>query len=301
MINYCFRFTNDLGGNVLFGDYLYAEKARIAESTTGTLSAYHGFKAYYPLPYGSFASGTSSADDYSGKINMSNYIAYNTNAEMSDPLLKYDKVTSIDRENSAIRDQIGEFSVVNEDGKTYIYGLPVYSKSERSYNYFINGVQCKIENRDRVTTNSVLTNGENGTISDLKKVGQSDDTPYANNYLLTAILDQDYVDVDNDGPDEDDLGGWVKFSYEKVFGDQNINNDNTWYKWRMPYSGLNYMPNDVIENIDDMGAVSMGYKEVYYLKSIETKTHVAEFNLKKRNDCLPANELENKAVNGQKR
>ncbi len=297
--NYCFRFNNDLGGNVLFGEYFKSDRAEIEDNFL-----LPGFQSRKVGEYNSFQGQTTSGDNYSGKINMSHYIAYNTNSEMQeDKFLSYDKTQEpVERTDSKIQDQIGEFSVINEDGKTYIYGLPVYSMDESQYSYYLGGVAGVSQNHDYTELSSIttdqLSSDENlDCINGLKKVGQIDKTPYANSYLLTAILDQDYVDVNNNGPDEADLGGWVKFSYTKVFGGD-FNSNAGWYKWRDPYKGLNYHENDQIDDVDETGSVSIGYKEVYYLDKIETRTHVAKFNISDRKDCMPAHGSELSAAQG---
>jgi hypothetical protein len=297
--NYCFRFNNDLGGNVLFGEFFQKDRAEIEDNFL-----LPGFQSRKVGAYNSFQGQTTSGDNYSGKINMSHYIAYNTNSEMQeDKFLSYDKTNEpVERTDSKIQDQIGEFSVVNEDGKTYIYGLPVYSMNESQYSYYLGGVASVTQNHDytelsNITTDQLSSDENLDCINGLKKVGQIDKTPYANNYLLTAILDQDYVDVNNNGPDEADLGGWVKFSYTKVFGGD-FNSSAGWYKWRDPYKGLNYHENDQIDDVDETGSVSIGYKEVYYLDKIETRTHVAKFNISDRKDCMPAHGSELSAAQG---
>jgi hypothetical protein len=40
---------------------------------------------------------------------------------------------------------------------------------------------------------------------------------FAHSYLLTNVLNADYVDADNiKGPSKGDLGGYLQFSYKKV-------------------------------------------------------------------------------------
>lgn len=295
--NFSFRFNNDLGGNILFGEYYAADRAEIVNNVLVQLP---GFRSHKTAQYNSYVASSTGGDNYTGKITMSNYIAFNTNAEMfGDRFLSYEKSTQpLDRSNSQITSQIGEFSVVNEDGKTYIYGLPVYSMNESQYSYYLAGVNdVRLNGNTKLPASTDLKDSDFDYIDGLKKVGQIDKTPYANNYLLTAVLDQDYVDVDNDGPDADDLGGWVKMSYTKVFGGD-FNSTVDWYKWREPYTGLNFNENDLVDKDDETGSVSIGYKEVYYLEKIETRTHVAKFNISDREDCLPAHGSELSAAQG---
>jgi hypothetical protein len=78
---------------------------------------------------------------------------------------------------------------------------------------------------------------------------------------LTAITGPDFVDRGTTGVvDEEDWGYWVKFDYGMSAGR---------YNYRSPYMG--YM--------DDGTSLSysVGRKEVYYLNSIETRSHIALF------------------------
>ncbi len=94
------------------------------------------------------------------------------------------------------------------------------------------------------------------------------DKPYASTYLLTNTTTFDYVDVDNNGPSERDFGGWTKFNYRQAHSD---------YRFRAPYTGLFYNRGRLTDPTDETGSMSSGKKEVNYLESIETKTHVAYF------------------------
>ncbi|MEL6141873.1 MAG: hypothetical protein AAFU67_09675, partial [Bacteroidota bacterium] len=62
------------------------------------------------------------------------------------------------------------------------------------------------------------------------------------------------------------------------------------------YSGLLYNRNSLSDPDDDMGLLIDGEKEVYYLKKIETKTHVAIFNTVDRRDGRSASYNEAAAV-----
>lgn len=77
---------------------------------------------------------------------------------------------------------------------------------------------------------------------------------YATAWLLTAITGPDYIDVKGDGLSKDDYGYWVEFEYgEWTDG----------YYWRFPY--------------DSEETNEWGRKQLYYLNSIKTKTHIAYF------------------------
>ncbi len=89
---------------------------------------------------------------------------------------------------------------------------------------------------------------------------------FATSWLLTAIKGPDYVDRGTlEKVDEEDWGYWVRFVYDKM-NDVNI--------WRAPYSG---MTETVSEEDEIIQQYSTGLREVFYLSSVETKTHKAVF------------------------
>lgn len=215
----------------------------------------------------------------------SSYIGYHTNEIVKHKnFLAYQKRQDIEdlvqREGNGFKDLIGEICTYNEEGSRYIYGIPVYTKDEKTRSHGVRegGGDCSVP----------ISNVIHYDIDDrLDEVGKDMFAPYANTYLLTEITNTDYIDRTFNGPSEDDFGGWTKFSYTKEYGYNNTHNDNKWYKWRMPYNGLNYSKNAHSDVRDDMGTYVSGQKEIYYLDAVETKTHIAKFIL---ND--PANSLE---------
>ncbi|MBK9288485.1 MAG: hypothetical protein IPN38_12565 [Flavobacteriales bacterium] len=50
------------------------------------------------------------------------------------------------------------------------------------------------------------------------KAGRDAAAPYATSHLLTSIQDPDYLDLTNNGPSLDDLGGFTIFRYTQQFG-----------------------------------------------------------------------------------
>jgi hypothetical protein len=99
--------------------------------------------------------------------------------------------------------------------------------------------------------------------------------------LLTAVTGPDFVDINNDGePGFGDLGYWVKFNYN-----ENPDVDN--YEWREPVAGYKptgiYDPYTPEEKLDK--SFTCGKKQISYVKSIETNTHIAEFELSNRKDA----------------
>jgi hypothetical protein len=104
-------------------------------------------------------------------------------------------------------------------------------------------------------------------------VGQVVSDPYASTYLLTQNTTFNYVDADTvQGPSDGDFGGWTKFDYKKLYG-----GDTSWYRYRFPYNGLYYDEGRMCDLKDQTGSFTSGEKEVFYLKCIETKSHIAFF------------------------
>ena len=89
-------------------------------------------------------------------------------------------------------------------------------------------------------------------------------TPYASNWLLTAIKGPDYVDYNRDGKCSDgDWGYWVKFEHGMADRPQ---------VWRSPYRDT--APGAFSTDVETM---SIGAREMVYLDRIETATHLALF------------------------
>lgn len=129
------------------------------------------------------------------------------------------------------------FSITNESGVTYHYGLPAYSYDEEMYQ----------EN---------MKQGLNFTR--LKRP-----LSYAYTWHLTTVTGPDFVDRNANGKaDAADWGYWVNFDYGKW-----SNN----YVWRNPAEGFHR------DDDPDFKNCTMGRKEIYYLNSISTRTHTALF------------------------
>ncbi len=286
-----FRFTNDLGG------YL-------------SMTASDTPEAFNPYYTSSFSRVVNSNE----RVGRSTFVGYATNDQMTKVLSNGSRTKHyysysqeagnssntraeqyLDRTEAKIKDAVGEFALSGADGKRYVYGLPVYSRFEKS-------LQFDVAEYGTTSWDKQLVFNDNATEhhKDTKLNGSVRVTPHASQYLLTQITTPDYLDLSNDGPTSDDLGGYTAFEYRHseatiaastakyAHGDYLSNHDNDkpareWYKWRHPYRGLNYSPNKLLIRDDDRGSVSMGEKEVYYLKSIETKTHIAFFVTNKAN------------------
>lgn len=276
-----FRFNNDLGGEVDFFDSDNPQKASI--NFAGGIIGGKSFTASLPT-------GIKSSMNDGARTKRSSYIGYTRNDDYSavtDGIRykTYNKQTTVENlvDRSNIGKQVGEFSVTNEDGNRYVYGLPVFSRKERNLQFGLQGLSASnIQNR-YVAYKNITPLANQKTV-----VGEERQQPYASTYLLTEITDPDYIDRTFDGPTRDDFGGWTKFNYTRKYGSNDKVNGSGWFKWRVPYNGLLYNRNELSDPEDDMGSLMDGEKEIYYLDAIETKTHIARFFLSDREDGLSA-------------
>ncbi len=176
--------------------------------------------------------------------------------------------------------KISSFSIFNGQGQNYTYGLPVNVRNETNLSIDVKRGEDEILSnylafkKLYLSTDNIdyLINDENIKLHKIA-VGEITNKHYAQNYLLTQITEPNYVDInENKEVDQGDFGGWTKFDYRQKYG-----GDEEWYRYRMPYNGLIYQQNMVSDTKDDVGSVMTGEKEIYYLKSIQTKTHIAYF------------------------
>ena len=223
------------------------------------------------------AIGNASSPIYAPRQYRSSYIGYHTNGQMNaSPKARYCKRTDISNSAYAGKsDKIGEFSMVNESGKRFTYGLPLYAANEKNLQYGVQGASGGSLSAD---DGYIIHNGNTAT-----KIGEKRVTPYASTYLLTETVTPDYIDRTLDGPSADDFGGYTKFHYSKTYS-LSANS----FHWRSPYTGNVYQRNSLSDPSDDMGAVSEGDKEIAYLTGVQTKTHTAVFRMSPRDDGYDA-------------
>lgn len=275
--SFFFRFNNDKGGEVS-----YAANDNLIQGKLNPLNTGVGSKAFeVNIPsavYNDVNNGVRSS--------RSSYIAYHTNAEMAvNDMANGKKFKAYTRDVQAnrfvkrsggnanpVNKGIGEFAIFNESGSRYVYGLPVYARNEINMQYDLKNASVQ---------QNYLAYKNISNYNDLKTiVGEERPAPYAESFLLTEITSSDYIDKTGNGATSDDIGAYTKFNYKQVFGtdsSQYKNAGNNWFKWRAPFTGLMYERNSMSDPSDDVGTVSAGEKEVYYLESIETKTHIAYF------------------------
>lgn len=196
---------------------------------------------------------------------------------------------------------ISEITALRPDGSRYIYGYPLYNLEEKEVSF---SIECddqfpeipKVPNTPNVpkftqwgretglvtydpASNDRSTDNEKGIAESYE---EKRIPAYAHSFLLTAIVSDDYVDVTNDGPTDDDLGSYTKFNYTKAAGD---------HMWRIPfqYATANYFEAFNANSNDGQASYVFGRRDLSYLHSIVTKTHVAEFILEDRYDAQGVN------------
>jgi|GEM_PF-3446350 len=180
--------------------------------------------------------------------------------------------------HSSNPNSIGEVVTYNTDGVKYVYGLPINSRNEKEMQY-------------SVSPGEVTTNGLTATLTDAssteenaaRKLGHESNAPYATQFLITQITSPDYIDRTLNGPSPDDFGNYTRFNYTRVAG-----GSGTWYGYRHPYNKVNFNYGSLSSNKDDMVSYNYGEKEIYFLHSIASRTHVAFFTTEDRTDGLSA-------------
>lgn len=180
---------------------------------------------------------------------------------------------------------ISQINVTENNGRRYIYGLPVYNLLQQDFTFSVNNAYSQIPDKvlvndsTQMSANSALVTGSSTTDG---YVQVTTTPPYAHSFLLTGLLSPDYVDVTGNGISEDDLGEAVKFNYTKI-----QSGGKTGHVWRAPLSptdSANFNAGLRSETKDDKGIISYGIRESWYLQSIESKTMIALFYVSNRLD-----------------
>lgn len=183
---------------------------------------------------------------------------------------------------------IGAFTVTKKDGSRYEYGLPAYNIVQKNVSFAVGnstkhngGLADFSPDWDTKLINYGGTNAN--SISNKYGVdhyyNEKIMPAYSTAFMLTSVLGPNYVDSDNKkGPSKEDLGSYIQFKYKHISN----------YKWRNPIgekkasftTGLNANPQD------DRGNYIYGVKELWYLDTIQTKTHIVRFYTSNRNDAV---------------
>lgn len=189
------------------------------------------------------------------------------------------EIHQLDRKANAVykSHHIGAYVVTTTDGTRYIYALPVYNfkQVENSFSvktsYATKDGLNQLEQSDfqKTSNNEIVHNAtNNSTPYGYENYEKTEIPAYVHTWLLTAIIGPDYVDMNEDGLTDDDMGYFVKFTYKK---------SNETYKWRAPFTTANFIEGQHAIDADNMGTYNYGERESYYLYKAETKSHVAMF------------------------
>lgn len=185
---------------------------------------------------------------------------------------------------------ISEITVLNDDGRRYVYGTPVYNITQQDVTFATGAGDA--------ATGLVNYSGTDNSVNNSKGqdhyYSKEELPPYAPSYLLTGILSADYSDVKGDGITEDDQGDAIKFNYSEVYTSSNP------YRWRAPYfeNQASYSEGFKTDSRDEKGSYSYGAKEIWYLNSIESKTMMATFVLETNVDSARRDVYGVKGENG---
>ena len=191
---------------------------------------------------------------------------------------------------------IAEITVIQPDGKRYVFGLAAYNVVQKEISFNVGAgndgggslVTDPILQQKGLVNYQSASNGSPGAKKGIDHYYDETETPaYAHSWMLTEVLSPDYVDVTGNGPSEDDLGSYVKFNYGKPDGTANVQN----FKWRTPTEGAytaSLMEGIETDPTDDKASVLYGEKDIWYVNSIETKTQIAVFSTSPRQDALGA-------------
>jgi hypothetical protein len=198
----------------------------------------------------------------------------------------YSHQTLLDYRHATEPHHLAEIVSVRPDGARYVYNIPAYNTKQKEVtfstggfhapNYHTGLVQYTPQTNDNTAANR---NGQEHYYEGIT-------TPaYAHSYLLTAILSPDYVDRTGDGPTDDDNGSYTRINYSRAVDE---------FHWRTPVQQNTASHNEGFksnrynyqEKSDDKANYVYGTKELWYVHSIETRTHVAEFTLADRVDGL---------------
>ncbi len=191
---------------------------------------------------------------------------------------------------------LSEVTVLNGDGRRYVYGIPVYNFVQKESSFSVDG-----RNRGNRMTGMVGYTDQDNSVrnnQNQEKFYSREEVPaYAHSFLLSGILSADYVDLTGNGISDDDPGDAVKFNYSRVADKQGP------YKWRSPAvkDSVTFNENNRTDYRDDRGSLIYGEKELWYLHSIVSKTMVAAFFLEGRSDLPSIDERGNRTGGKAKR
>ena len=188
------------------------------------------------------------------------------------------------------------FIITRNDGARYVYGKAIYNNLKKEVTFATGaGIGGSTEEQSAYDCTTGLVDYEHGVDNTVdnnhgdKYLDIAETPEYVHTFLLTSLLSADYSDVDEiDGPSQGDLGSYTKFKYQDDFSGGAV----TEYKWRVPFQKDKANHNEGLKTdpTDDKGSYVYGEKELTYLKTIETKTHIAVFYTSDRRDGIGVND-----------
>ena len=198
---------------------------------------------------------------------------------------------------------IGEFTITQNTGTRYVYGIAAYNNYQREVVFNSPNIADPDLSKGQLVFTDEETQPQNilakrpklsqinsSSIQDIVKGTRTDQyysstkTPsYAHSFLLTSILSPDYFDILPEGPGAEDLGNYTNFDYVRTSSN---------YKWRTPYlqNTAQFIDGLRSETYDDKASYIEGEKEMWYLQTIKTKKHIAVFYIEPRKDGLDASD-----------
>ncbi|MDE3249715.1 MAG: hypothetical protein KGO82_13715, partial [Bacteroidota bacterium] len=172
---------------------------------------------------------------------------------------------------------LSEITVLNSDGRRYVYGVPVYNFMQRDVSFSVDQTVGGTKLYNAATGMTSYVPGQDNSTNNnrgLDNYFSRETMPsYAHNFLLSGILSPDYVDITGDGITEDDNGEAIRFNYSRVY---DVNNR---YSWRAPFDSAAYNDGLKTDTRDEKASYSYGEREVWYLNSVESKSMMATFVL----------------------
>lgn len=190
---------------------------------------------------------------------------------------------------------MSEVTIVGMDGSRNIYGIPAYNLTQHDVTFAIGSSTPHDETEVLVDYDHGTDNTTGNNKGKDRFYSRSITPSYAYAFLLTAVLSNDYSDVDEiKGPSAGDLGNYTRFAYELV---------DPSYPWRTP-AGEHKARLDrgsAAVNYDDKASYVYGRKELWYLDTIETRNMIAVFHHSAREDGRGVDEDGAIAANTQDR
>jgi hypothetical protein len=178
---------------------------------------------------------------------------------------------------------IGQFTVLNTEGGRYVYGIAAYNTIQKDVSFNVGQNAINSPNYPHCHDGFVgYTPGDNSIENNLgidHYFSEEIKPAYSHSFLLTSVLNADYVDADQiHGPSKGDLGSYLIFDYQKISN----------YKWRNPEAQdtANYTEGFQSDILDDKGHYTYGEKELWYVKEVKSKNHVAVFYTTGRKDAV---------------